>query len=153
MFDIGVEQSVGIIEIPTLSGVEVEKGTTTTSTAPNAHIAARAISTRRTRSVWRISALFTLTTWARRKSRGRKRHAKPKRRLPPAETSGQLGSPEWSTLTPMGTVRGYGEFARGLRRAFSRRRGRNGNARSTVTVVVLVLGLLVIGAVAVVALG
>jgi hypothetical protein len=53
----------------------------------------------------------------------------------------------------MGTIRGYGEFARGLRRAFTRRRGRPRDARSTLTVVVLVVGLLVIGAVALVALG
>ena len=71
------------------------------------------------------------------RSRGRKRHRKSRRHLPPAQVSVDLGRPEISPFTPMGIVRGYGDFARGLKRRLDRRPRRE--ARFPVVVIAYAL--------------
>jgi hypothetical protein len=51
------------------------------------------------------------------RSKSRKPHPKPRRRLPPAEGSEPLAGGDWSPFTPMGMVEGYGRFARGVKRS------------------------------------
>lgn len=82
------------------------------------------------------------------KSRGRKRHPKTKRRLPPAEGSAPLGDGDWSPFTPMGMVEGYGRAARGLKRAI--REGEFSGRRAWPLIALIALPLLIITAAALV---